>query len=267
MKKLIFLITALFIINGCGQIPDGVVEPDHVNFKVEKITAPYSFENTDADSTFIISIQLAGSEGIIGVYFNLVENTAADEVYSMQSLLDDGRSQISGDITAGDNIFSASITMSRLFAVGNYSIEFFIRNDDDLQTISKAAVHQFYYDNGQSNVEPVISDVIAPDTVVVQEPKSVILLSVFVSDENGLQDIESVYFTTTRPDGSVYPPIQMFDSGDFENHGDETASDGRFSALIQVTPSNTKGAYKFNFQAKDKRKKLSNIITHTIHIL
>ncbi|MFH1195316.1 MAG: hypothetical protein V1720_06365 [bacterium] len=257
MKKISLFLFSLLILFGCDSIPEGVIEPASVNFRVEKITAPSSFQITELDSSFNISIQLSQSEDIIGVYFNIIETSTSEDIYSANSMID-----------SGDNTFSSEITMSRLYAVGNYSVEFFVKKDDDLQTTSKVAVHQFYFDNGQNNIAPVLSELVAPDTVIVQDPKSVILLSIQVSDENGARDVESVYFTTTRPNGtSNNQQIDMFDNGNLEQHGDSVAGDGRYSRLIEVTPANMKGAWKFNFQAKDKGKKLSTVISHTIQIL
>ena len=105
----------------------------------------------------------------------------------------------------------------------------------------------------------------APDTIKVADPKSVILLTIVASDPNGFDDIKSVYFTVRRPDGtSSGNKTQMFDDGDFEADGDLKKGDGTFSILVEITPSNAKGVYRFDFQAVDLGGALSEIISHNI---
>ena len=98
---------------------------------------------------------------------------------------------------------------------------------------------------------PVLSDLVAPDTVSrsAAEP---IPLSVRVSDPQGLDDVKSVYFNTTKPDGTPASgnPFLMYDDGN-EAHGDETAGDGIYSLLVTITSQNEKGVYRFDFVAED----------------
>jgi hypothetical protein len=58
----------------------------------------------------------------------------------------------------------------------------------------------------------------------------------------------------------------LYDDGNTTLHGDLVAGDGIYSLLIQVIPSNEKGTYRFEFQAKDRSGALSNIINHSVLI-
>jgi hypothetical protein len=83
-------------------------------------------------------------------------------------------------------------------------------------------------------------------------------------DQNGLSDIDKVYFVVYRPDGTTNNSQNlMFDDGNLTDHGDQTAGDGIYSLLIQITSANQKGTYRLEFQAKDRGGKLSNIINHS----
>ena len=86
-------------------------------------------------------------------------------------------------------------------------------------------------------------------------------------DQNGLSDIDKVYFLVYRPDGTTNNSQNlMFDDGNLTDHGDQSAGDGIYSLLIQITSANQKGTYRLEFQAKDRGGKLSNIINHSLLI-
>ena len=99
---------------------------------------------------------------------------------------------------------------------------------------------------------PILSDIVAPDTVSrsATEP---FLLSVRVSDSQGLGDVRAVYFVVTKPDGTpaAGSPFLMYDDGDEETNGDSVAGDGIYSLLVVITPQNDKGTYRFDFFAED----------------
>ena len=112
----------------------------------------------------------------------------------------------------------------------------------------------------------ILNDIIEPDTVVVTDTVA-LQVSIKVEDQNGLNDIESVYFVVYRPDGtSNNIKLDLFDSGDISLHGDQITDDGIYSLKIQVDQNNMKGIYRFEFQARDRGKKLSNIINHFVLI-
>ena len=56
----------------------------------------------------------------------------------------------------------------------------------------------------------------------------------------------------------------MYDNG---TNGDQTSGDGIYSLIIELPPTGvTKGVYRWEFQARDHGKKLSNKIIHNIVI-
>jgi hypothetical protein len=114
---------------------------------------------------------------------------------------------------------------------------------------------------------PIISNAIVEPDTVIADTAIIILTTVEAIDPNGNSDIEKVYFNTYKPDGTTNGvETYLYDDGNLET-GDVIAGDGVYSRLIQVNETNTKGTYRFQFQAENKARSLSNIINHYVLIL
>ena len=164
-----------------------------------------------------------------------------------------------------NNTYQGTFVLHRQDPIGSYNVKFSVTGFDGINR--EVASSSFYFNNGQDNVPPVISNsAIEPDTVEVTQP-TVIFTSIDVADSNGLNDISEVYFKVYKPDGTTNNNnILLFDDGNVSEHGDLHAGDGTYSRLIQVDQSNDKGTYRFEFQAKDRSGELSNIINHYVLI-
>lgn len=117
------------------------------------------------------------------------------------------------------------------------------------------------------NIPPIIKNLQAPDTLNLHPTDTLkVYLRVEVYDPDGYEDIKSVFFNSYLPDGSPSRsnPIYLFDDGNFQTSGDLVARDGIFSRIIILPPNTTKGTYRFDFQAIDKKNEASNIISHNI---
>ena len=266
LRTLLYITCVISLFTGCEGIPDEIINTNVSDFRVVRISAPKDFQYIPGDSSFVTSIEFDQINSLKSIWQSIVSSDGSLTLRSMIPMADDGKLISSGDAKANDNIYSSIIRLSNSDPNGTYEISFYVL--DNSGEDKKVGAHPFNYDNGQNNIPPVLSELIAPDTVIVTAPKSIIVLSVLANDENGLQDIENVYFKSYRPDGTTSGDKEfMFDDGNINGHGDETASDGRYSIIIEVLPKNTKGKYRFDFQAQDKGKKLSNIIKHNIFIL
>ncbi len=60
-------------------------------------------------------------------------------------------------------------TLSKELPSTDYLIKFYVANDNLLQIV---ALHKFYFDNKQKNYTPVIFDLVAPDSIIVQSPEN-----------------------------------------------------------------------------------------------
>ena len=252
------------ILPGCEKDFDEIIDVNKVNYQVTSLNTFTSFRYAVGDSVITIFLNINSPEGIAEVFCNIIASDESKLNVNPVLLLDNG-SSANGDVTAGDNKFTALFPLSRLNPVGTYTIIYFITNNEG--NTKQVALHQFYYDNGQTNVAPVISEVlITPDTVVVTDTTA-IQTAAKVTDNNGLNDIESVYFIVYKPDGTTNNfQTAMFDDGNTEDYGDVMAGDGIFSRTIQVDQSNDKGTYRFEFIAKDRGGLSSNTINYFVLI-
>lgn len=247
----------------CDDAGDSIVDSETDNVVVESISAPTSFTKTVSDSSFSTSVRFNAGEYVPeSVWLNVKENNGSSVLYRNLPLVDDG-STSAGDQTADDGVFSAIVFMSALDPSGKYSLEYYYT--DATNSSRKLSVIQLKYDNGQNNLPPEIVNVFVVDTLVIDADSVATLVAVEVSDINGQLDIEEVWFTTTRPDGTSNGlKINLVDNG---LDGDQVARDGIYSHGILAVSGQRQGDYKFNFRARDKAGNLSEIIVHTITII
>ena len=261
MKKYLFLILIPIILGGCEKTNNDIVD-SQISYQVESVNTVDNFYYISSDSLITVTLKVNSSADIKNIYFDIYSSENAQLNASPVYMYDDGIIN-NGDTTAGDNTYSSKFPMSKSYPVGLYTIKFFIT--DLSNNTRQVAARSFEYDNNQVNYAPQLSDLVAPNSIIPEDPKSVIFMSVTASDSNSLGDIKEVYFISYRPDGTTSgEKNQMFDDGNTLNDGDVKAGDGIYSILIEVTPQNTKGTYRFDFRAVDRSNELSNIISHNI---
>ncbi len=104
---------------------------------------------------------------------------------------------------------------------------------------------------------PVLYDIIAPDSLQKGSSQiSYIFVSAF--DPDGIDNVDSVYFISTRPDSSSNGNhLYMFDDG--STYEDSVAGDGRYTIGIQPPDTSSQtGDYTFTFYAIDMQGNMSN---------
>ncbi|MCP5061506.1 MAG: hypothetical protein GY936_03475 [Ignavibacteriae bacterium] len=252
IKYPIFIL--LFYLIGCNNLSDEIVEQKSVGYQLTDFIAPSVIEQS-TNSLFQFSVTFENTESIESLDYNIkdefdenIENGKLDQSQNSPSTFV-GEYSFMNDTLKGDFILRIVV-------------------NDNFGGSSEILQHSFELIAKTPNSIPIITNLIAPDSVVVQSPKSLIKMSVEVSDSNGLADISEVYFKLTKPDGSTSGnKFAMFDDGNKTNHDDDIAGDGKFSTIIEITPENDKGKYKFEFFAEDKSNTISNAITHFIEIL
>lgn len=256
MKKLILIFTAVLFFVSCDEIPNDVIDVEEADYQIVKIESPSLIVLTQEETELVTSLQLSTSENIEKVTAQILSIDGRYTMSSGKELKDDGTAP---DENSNDLIYTTSFVLTEEIPTDNYIIEFFVTS---LGEQKKAAVKNFRYDNGTSNIPPVLSDVIAPDSMIVDTTKK-FTVSVLANDENGLSDINSVYFYLSQPDTiTTKPQVFLFDDGNLLAHGDSIANDGRFSVILKIGKINRKGIYLFEFQAEDKGNKKSEILTH-----
>lgn len=252
------------VFTACDKQYDTVIENYNPDYQVKLVAPSDSIRFNPVDSLITIRIAFNSAVSIQNVYCDVyaADNTKLNS--SPLTLLDNGKIA-NGDDVAKDGSYANKIALSEYYPNGIYNIKYFV--NDNSNTTKQVALGTFKFDNGQNNFAPIISDdIVDPDTAVVTDT-TIILTSVKVSDQNGLSDIDKVYFVVYRPDGTTSNAQNiMYDDGNLSQHGDQTAGDGIYSLIISINSTNTKGTYRIEFQAKDRGGKLSNIINHSLLI-
>ena len=108
--------------------------------------------------------------------------------------------------------------------------------------------------SGFSTGNPVIINILSPDTVRIPTAPASFLLRVSMSHPNGRSLIDLVQADIRNPDGSLLSgsPFRLFDDGNVPNSGDQTANDGIYTRAFQITPSNQPASYTVTYTARDR---------------
>jgi hypothetical protein len=144
--------------------------------------------------------------------------------------------------------------------IGYYDLHFYVQ--DDLEELNeKVPVSQIFIENKSGSVW----DSRLPGEV---ERPMKFPVEAMVSDPQGLQDIDAVYFQTVKPDGTFGSNGAFFDMRDTgeEYYGDQEAGDGIYSKYIQVEENNDPGKYYFHFYMRDKAGHLSEMKLDSIRV-
>jgi len=268
MNKISFLLIALFIA-GCGKDFNSVVDVPVANFQVSAVGTPNSYNFNPADSAIILNISFASIDGVDAVFCDIYGPNNKLLNTGHIDLLDNGNISENGDSVSGDDAFSGKYYMSSFFVNGNYNVLYYAALQDGSE--KQVAQQIIKYNNGQSNIAPVISNLVMPDTVQFNQSFT---FSVRASDPNGAADIAQVYYELFKPDGSQIVNSQgiskfpLSDSGDTASSGDATANDGVYTNKLSFPagaglPS---GDWVFKFHAVDAGSKLSNELSKTVTV-
>lgn len=228
------------------------------------ISAPESIDVV-LEQNYLVKCSVSDPKGYADITLVTCEIflvTALKPFYS-DTLVDDSTN---GDEVASDSIYS--FILSSNFSHGKvrrYYLRF--RAYDSAGNESRLAekILQTY---NSVNEPPVISNLVAPDTMFVPMVDVVqALLTLDVRDPQGLSDVREVYFNSYKPDNSPASgnPFQLKDDGSITS-GDKTANDGTYSLRINLSYKNTKGTYRFVFEAVDYSNVKSNQIIHYIFV-
>ena len=261
---LLFLLLASLTYLGCEKDFDSVIDQTPANFQVIGVRTIDSVRYIPGDSLVLLTVTFNSSSDLRTVFVDIFASDGNKLNQNSFSLLDNGKTE-NGDFSAGDNTYSNKFPLSQFYPNGIYTIKYFA--EDKNNSVKQVAVQNFKYDNGQANIAPVISNLVAPDSAKIDTIKTLIFLSVKAEDQNGQSDIESVFFNSFIPPNGTPSSNNPFILHDDGVNGDQTLGDGIYSLIIELPPTGvTTGNYRWEFQARDRGKKLSNIIIHNIVI-
>ena len=254
MQKSLFLLIPL-ILWGCEKSFDNVIDVSNDNYQVTFVTHKDSYDlKNPGDSILTTRIKFTRLSQLGQVFF--------DVIASDNSVLNPAPIEM---FDISDNFFSAQFELKREYPSGKYTLNFTAKGMNGERRL--VATSSFYFNNGQDNIAPIVSNLIMPDSLQVGET---ILFTIEASDSNGLSDIEIVFYETFDPNGvqvvnsqgvSQFP---MFDDGNTSANGDVTAGDGIYTVVLTFPATALQGDWRFEFQARDRSKLLSNKIIHNI---
>lgn len=256
----------LALISGCTKQSGGVLDPSGIPPFVEAAAAfPDSIKMKSlpqANGSLTVTIRAqakiirqAGSAAIATVNASVTASGGIDPILTV-ALHDDGSLP---DSVAGDGIYSAlmQFTIPRS-ASGIYTLKVVA---SDIQGFVSNAVESPLF-MVRDNQAPVLSNLVAPDAVVIPAGGSAnIPLYIRATDPDGQADIIQVYFRSL--DSS--DPAQKFTMNNDGSAPGSVPGDSTYSIIVKASDSPTvRKTYRFAFQAIDTFGDTSATILHSI---
>ena len=229
---------------------------------ISDITLP-DIISVDPSIEFLCKVYVDDPQGVLDVSFVIfrIHSWENPTVIHMDTIYDGG---IHPDAVKEDGIFTGTFTPA--FAdsvVGFYPFSF---QAFDLSGDSTDLVRRDVQVIFEENWPPMIFNLSAPDTFDSGSAINNFLITLEVMDPQGLADVDSVHFTSLKPDSTWANnglPIPLFDDGTF---GDVVPGDGVYSFRAIFDPTAQKGDYVWTFAAVDRSGAKSNIIVHILTI-
>lgn len=247
-KYFLFLIPLLYW--GCEKTYDNVIDTSSENYQVSSIAGIKDTVDLKVPGDSLLTLRL------IFTPQSVVNKSYFDIFASDNSQLNSTPVEMQ---EVSDNVFQNQFILTSENPNGNYNVKFSVTGFDGQN--KQVASGSFYFNNGQDNISPVISNVVIPDSIAREQT---FIFTIEASDSNGGNDIAAVFFNLFRPDTSLVTegPFLMHDDGNYTVFGDSIAGDGiySFKNLFAVTAQT--GNWHFEFQAIDRSYSLSNIIDH-----
>lgn len=159
MRKTYLLFIPL-LIWGCEQTYENVVDTSTENYQVSLIAGIKDTVDLKVPADSLLSLRLIFTpQSVVNkTYFSIIASDFSQLTSSPVEMVE-----------VSDNVFENQFILTSQNPNGNYTIKFTASGVDGINT--QVAVSNFYFNNGQDNIPPQISNsVIDPDTVVVTQP-------------------------------------------------------------------------------------------------
>jgi len=241
---------------GCDKTFENVIDVTRENYQVTFVSGIKDTIDLKIPSDSLLNLRLIFSSGSVvnRVHFNVID---PDDNFLNSSPIE--------MLSISDVIYENQFILKSEYPIGKYRVQFSVTGFNGESQV--VAVSSFQFNNGQDNIAPVVSNLIMPDSLQTGET---ILFTIEASDSNGLSDIEFVFYEAYDPNGirvvnsqGIYQ-FPMFDDGNTSENGDVTAGDGIYTVILTFPVSAQEGTWRFEFQARDRSKFLSNRIIHNI---
>src|ERR1035437_4359898 len=131
MKKYLIFLIPLFLW-GCGNKNNEVIDSGITNYQVTNVNSFNDSLYVSGDSLIVVTISLNSSAGVKSIYFNITGPDGSNVNSSPVPLFDDGNIALHGDVAKGDNIFSNKYPFSQSYLNGNYTIQYYLVNNNNI---------------------------------------------------------------------------------------------------------------------------------------
>lgn len=257
----LFIFTFLVLAQtGCETENTDPIDPSYNTPFIKNFNLAPEFINTDTihvnneikpeDSLSIIwiieaEVELRGSENP-SLYYRLRDrNSPSSLKEGVLEKIDD--SLISANVGGHIELRTTRAT------VGTFTVTIYAETETGLLSNTMTRNSTVFRDNKA----PVILEVTAPDTIdtaVIGEGITIVM-TVFVDDPDGVEDVIRVQTTNTQPDGVKVGPFIL-----------EKTESGIFNISFTITPDAKKGTHRFEFIAFDRFGKQSEPYIHNLEI-
>lgn len=270
----IFSVLLCAVLLSCEKYPSDSLDPKITPLALKNVIISPSVINTDTinigperkpDDVLPIRIivaatRLSGSSAEVRYVLSKPE---AGIRLSSGVLRDDG---IEPDLTANDSVFTAAVRFE-ITRSDVSTLQMEVWPED--RSHNRGTGWLIPVRITRSNQAPLLSDLVAPDTMRIEGQTKSFVLQVKATDPDGPADIRRVFFNSFRPDGtpSSGNPFEMFDDGNANSSGDSRAGDGIYSLRVILPATATPGRYRFEFQAVDRSSAVSNTLIHFITVI
>ncbi len=255
-RKILILIFTMFIFYSCG--PEAPKEDDEV-YNIPELSESEILYNQNLKQIHLQTYVNDNSVGSMQYVSADIYYPKSDTVSIKVTLNDSG---VNGDQIPNDQYFG--FTYDPILPdkpLGILKAVFNARDSDNNN--AEIAVDSIVFD---LNYAPEIKNIDAPDSV--KRPSSgeeYVYIHVTVSDTNGLDDIQKVYFQVEDNDdpGNWSDEFLLFDNGN-EEYNDNVSGDGIFSGGFSINENNKLAPNYFRYIAIDYSEEQSEIVKDTI---
>jgi len=268
-NKLLFssiLIIFLLWMLSCNEENNPVATGVNPEISKVKLQDKWSTQSSGFYKTEVWVNDPQGLGNLTGVYLTVHESSGGEEIFS-DSLYDEGSYHYpdAGDVLAGDGVFSNRFQTADISESVDQAEYIFRFIAFDMQN-HESKIWENIITFGP-NSPPVIHQISAPDSLSSQNENTI--FSITVSDSDGIEDIDQAYFESENlTKGFTKYEQDLYNDGDFENHGDLIAGDSIFSTRILPDFLAYKdGAFNLIFHVEDTYEEENrNEAKHLIYI-
>ncbi|MCF8412128.1 MAG: hypothetical protein K9G44_01845 [Melioribacteraceae bacterium] len=269
--RLLSFVFAIILLQSCDDVSDEIVNAESSKFNVIEVNVPTSFIYSANNNSIAVTAKIDNNSFVEKIEAYVYNELKSNQIIDPVELKDDG-SSTSGDNAKNDLTYSGIINFNSEMVSSDYIIEIVIVYTQFGEQLSDIISQtKLDYSSGVQNVTPVISNLVIPSSVTFS---SAFKFSVKVEDQNGLTDIDKVWYELFRPNGTQVQNSQgitkfdLYDDGpsSASNSGDLVSNDGVYTSQLTFPSGQPTGEWRMEFFARDLSGEVSNKIEAKVNL-